>query len=71
MMNENIFSRLVYDVDNRYVDLCIRKVYDGEAFILTMTDTSNDENSGSEIELYLTRENLKLVINRLTKELGE
>lgn len=61
-----IFSECRYDVDNRYVDMSIRSVYDGQAFVLILADTSNIENTDSEIELYLTRENLKLVIDRLT-----
>ena len=61
-----IFSECVYDVDNRYVDMSIHPVYDGKAFVLILADTSNIENTDSEIELYLTRENLKLVIDRLT-----
>jgi hypothetical protein len=68
-MNQTIFSQCVYDVDNRYVDLEIRSLYDGKAFMITMTDTSNEEEFNSEIELYLTRENLQLVIDRLTKVL--
>lgn len=66
-MNQHIFSQCVYDVDNRYVDMTIRPVFDGKAFILTLADTSNIKNTDSEIELYLTRENLKFVIDRLTK----
>ena len=69
-MNETIISQCVYDVDNRYVDLEIRSVYDDNAFIVTMTDTSNEEQFDSEIELYLTRADLQLVIDRLTKALG-
>ena len=61
-----IFSECRYDVDNRYVDMSIHSVYDGQAFVLILADTSNIENTDSEIELYLTRENLKLVIDRLT-----
>jgi hypothetical protein len=61
-----IFSQCVYDVDNRFVDLTISEVFDGAAFMLTMTDTSDDKETDSEIEVYLTRENLKLVIDRLT-----
>ena len=61
-----IFSECRYDVDNRYVDMSIHSVYDGQAFMLILADTSNIENTDSEIELYLTRENLKLVIDRLT-----
>lgn len=69
-MKETIISRCVYDVDNRYVDLEIRTMYDGDAFMVTMTDTSDDEQTNSEIELYLTRAELQLVIDRLTKVLG-
>lgn len=59
---QHIFSSCVYDVDNRYVDMYIRPVYKS-SFMLTV---SNTENTGSEIELYLTKEDLKLVIDRLT-----
>ena len=69
-MNQHIFSQCVYDVDNRYVDMSIRTVFDGKAFMLTLADTSNIENTDSEIELYLTRDNLKLVIERLTEASG-
>ncbi len=69
-MNQHIFSQCVYDVDNRYVDMSIRPAIGGDAFILTLTDTSNIENTGSEIELYLTRDDLKLVIERLTEASG-
>ena len=68
-MKETIFSRLVYDVDNRYVDLEIRSEYDGAAFMLTMTDTSDEKDYAGEIELYLTRADIQLVIDRLTKVL--
>ena len=81
-MNENIFSQCRYDVDNRYVDLSIRVGYFGDAFelILTdsyfgdtfeliLTDTSDIENTSSEIGLCLTREDLKLIIDRLTEVL--
>jgi len=63
--HQHIFSSCVYDVDNRYVDMYIRPAYKG-SFMLTMHDTSNIENTDSEIELYLTKEDLKLVIDRLT-----
>ncbi len=61
-----IFTQCVYDVDNRFVDLTLRPVFDGQAFMLTVTDTSDHEETNTEIEVYLTRENLKLVIDRLT-----
>jgi hypothetical protein len=64
-----IFSQCVYDVDNRFVDLTIRSVFDGAGFMLTVSDTSDHEETDSEIEVYLTRENLKLVIDRLTQVL--
>ena len=65
-----IFSHCVYDVDNRYVDLTLRPaaVYSG-AFMLTMTDTSNNAEMDMLIELFLTEEDLKKVIERLTKVL--
>lgn len=68
-MNENIFSQCSYDADNRYVDLSIRVGYFGDSFELILTDTSNIENTSSEIGLYLTREDLKLIIDHLTKVL--
>lgn len=68
-MSKHIFSKCVYDVDNRYVDLSIRSVYDNEAFFLVLSDTSDDQESDTEIELYLTKQELKLVIDRLSKEL--
>lgn len=68
-MNETILSRIEYDVDNRYVDLSIRTSFGGDAFILTMSDTSDDEESDSEIELFLTRKDLQLVIDRLSEAL--
>jgi len=64
-----IFQQCVYDADNRFVDLTLRPVFNSDAFTLTMTDTSNDEYLDMLIELYLTRENLKTVIDRLTKVL--
>jgi hypothetical protein len=63
-----IFSQCVYDVDNRYVDLRIQSAL-GNSFVLTMSDTSNEEELDTEIELFLTRENLKIVIDRLTEVL--
>ncbi len=65
-----IFQQCVYDADNRFVDLTLRPaaVYSG-AFMLTMTDTSNNAEMDMMIELYLTEENLKKVIERLTKVL--
>lgn len=66
-MNKSIFSQCVYDVDNRYVDMSIHPAVGGDAFVLTLTDTSIIENTDSEIELYLTRDDLKLVIERLTE----
>jgi hypothetical protein len=65
-----IFSQCVYDVDNRYVDVRIEPAF-GNSFVLTMTDTSNEEELDTEIELFLTKENLKIVIDRLTKVLEE
>jgi hypothetical protein len=65
-----IFSQCVYDVDNRYVDLSLLPAF-GDSFMLSMTDTSNDEQHDTEIEIFLTRENLKTVIDRLTEVLNE
>ncbi len=65
-----IFQQCVYDADNRFVDLTLRPAgLNSRAFTLTMTDTSNDAEMDMMIELYLTEENLKKVIDRLTKVL--
>jgi len=65
-----IFQQCVYDADNRFVDLTLRPdaTY-SRAFTLTMTDTSNDAEMDMMIELFLTEENLKKVIDRLLKVL--
>ena len=62
-----IFSQCVYDVDDRYVDLTLRPdaAY-SRAFMLTMTDTSNNAEMDMLIELYLTENDLKNIIDRLT-----
>jgi glycine cleavage system regulatory protein len=62
------FSRCVYDVDNRYVDLSLRKVGD-EAFVLMMSDTSNDEQFDQEIDVHLTATDLRHIIEHFTKAL--
>jgi hypothetical protein len=64
-----IFSQCVYDVDNRYVDLRIEPTF-GDSFMLIMTDASDEEESNTEIELFLTKENLKIIIDRLTEVLN-
>jgi len=65
-----IFQQCVYDADNRFVDLTLRPAaVNSGAFMLTMTDTSNNAEMDMMIELYLTEENLKKVIDRLTKVL--
>jgi hypothetical protein len=43
----------------------------GNSFVLTMSDTSDEEKFNTEIELFLTKENLKIIIDRLTKILEE
>ena len=62
-----IFSHCVYDVDNRYVDLTLRPdtAY-SRAFMLTMTDTSNNAEMDMLIDLFLTKDDLKNIIDRLT-----
>ena len=65
-----IFSKLVYDVDNSYVDLLIRDVWgDGKAFELILNESSDFPEDDGEIDLYLTREDLQLVIDQLTEVL--
>jgi len=63
-----IFTQCVYDVDNRFVDLRIVTGF-GNSFVLTMTDTSDLEEFDTDIELFLTKENLRIVIDRLTEVL--
>jgi hypothetical protein len=62
------FSRCVYDVDNRYVDLSLRKV-GNEAFVLMMSDTSNDEQFDQLIDVHLTATDLRHIIEHFTKAL--
>jgi hypothetical protein len=57
------FSRCVYDVDNRYVDLSLRKVGD-EAFVLEVSDTSNDEQFDQEIDVHLTATDLRHILEK-------
>ena len=64
-----IFTQCVYDVDNRSVDLRIEHTF-GDSFMLIMTDASDEEESNTEIELFLTKENLKIIIDRLTEVLN-
>ena len=68
-MDRPIFSQSQDDIDNRYIDLDIRPILDDKTFVLTLMDSSNDGEYDSEIELCLTREELHLVIDRLTKVL--
>ena len=65
-----IFSQCVYDVDNRFVDVRIEPAF-GNSFMLIITDTSDQEEFNTDIELFLTKENLKIIIDRLTKVLEE
>lgn len=65
-----LFSRCVFDVDNRYVDLTIRRTSMKNLFALKMLDTSNDEEYNAEIELYLTTEELEILIERLNGALS-
>ena len=64
-----IFTRCEYDADNRYIDLFLKPVIDKKAFILSLTDTSNDEACDVSIKLFLTKSDLGMVINRLIKVL--
>jgi len=66
--NEQILSQCVYDVDNRYVSMYIRPGF-GNGFILKMDDTSDDENSDEEVEMFLTNDDLKTIIDCLSKRL--
>ena len=66
--NEQILSQCVYDVDNRYVSMYIRPGFGG-GFILKMDDTSDDENSDEEIYMFLTKDDLKTIIDCLSKRL--
>jgi hypothetical protein len=62
-----IFSHCVYDVDNRYVDLTCRRNHNmGNTFTLTMSDTSNNAEFDMLIDLFLTEDDLKNIIDRLT-----
>jgi len=77
--NGAIFTQCVYDVDNHYVDLTLRPVlgkgaailkhFLTNAYILRLTESSNDEKMDREIELFLTKADLGEVIDRLTKVL--
>jgi hypothetical protein len=66
--NEQILSQCVYDVDNRYVSMYIRPGLGG-GFILKMDDTSDDENSDEEVEMFLTNDDLKTIIDCLSERL--
>jgi hypothetical protein len=63
-----IFTQCVYDVDNRFVDVRIEPAF-GNSFMLTITDTSDLEEFDTDIELFLTKENLRIIIDRLTEVL--
>jgi hypothetical protein len=65
-----IFSQCVYDVDNRYVDLTCRRNHTmHNTFTLTMTDTSDNEEYDMLIDIFLTKDDLTKIIDRLTKAL--
>lgn len=66
-MNRPIFSQAVDTAGSHVVVLDIRPSTKG--FILNMIDSSYDGKYDSDIEMFLTRENLQLVIDRLTKAL--
>jgi len=62
-----IFSQCVYDVDNRYASLTLRPDSAfSSAFMLTMTDRSDHEEYDMLIDIFLTKDDLKDVIDRLT-----
>jgi len=64
-----LLSKCVYDVDNRYVDLSIRDVGDdGKLFVLIL-NVNADDVADIEVDMYLTREDLQLVIDQLTEVL--
>jgi len=64
-----LLSKCVYDVDNRYVDLSIRDVRDdGKLFVLILNENADDV-ADIEVDMYLTREDLQLVIDQLTEVL--
>jgi hypothetical protein len=57
-------------VDGRYIDMEIRPI-NGGSFMLKMSDTSNEEEFDTEIEIHLTKEDLKKVIDRLSEVLQD
>jgi hypothetical protein len=62
------WSRCVYDVDNRYVDVMLMES-DGSpgAFVLQMSDTSNDPELDTEIDVHMSLPELKHIVEHLTK----
>ena len=66
--NEQILSQLRYDADNRYVSMKIRDGFGG-GFVLAISDTSNNKDLDEEVEMFLTNDDLKTIIDRLSKRL--
>jgi len=66
-----LYSECIYDVDNRYADLEISPLWHGQGFVLSMRDSSIDEDTNLEIKMFLTKDTLKIIIDRLTKVLED
>ena len=66
--NEQIISQLRYDVDNRYVSMKIRDGFGG-GFVLEISDTSNNKDLDEEIDMFLTKDDLKTIIDCLSERL--
>ena len=69
--NITLYSECVYDCDNRYADLEISPSWCGQAFVLSMRDSSINEDTDSEIRMFLTKDTLKIIIDRLTEVLED
>lgn len=66
-----LYSECIYDVDNRYIDLEISPSWHEQAFVLSMRDSSINEDTDSEIKMFLSKDTLKIVIDRLTEVLED